>query len=465
MTQNAGGFLNWLRGKPASPARTATASPARTATAAPASASAASASATAASASATAAPAVESAEEMELKKLKLELPDTEQTRYLCLSLKFFALCPNGKRIPVESLCEEYARDPDGLVLRTFDDRLVLVIQAMIPGEETPYWQQAFYLSTGTSSKMGDTWLPFDGIVAKYWGNMKEKYVAEHNNKLAITSWFAKDNFLAITDSSQLWYPIRRSLTLNEKKRMIIEKTYSKQYLPEGNPLLIRQSNFDRFGTLSYLLASQALGGNSFKRPVTKYYDSGRSTIREFYDTEEKRNSMNARADALIQRLDIPSPLQPCFTEMSKTYPISKPVDVNNYIDKHKACSYMNAFRPYNLFAPGLQYANVPIPSLGYSLPSLEIVNLIQWNVKRLWLSFTKGEISLQEVRTKLEHPEKYVDEYTREEHLKGEYVPTNTNVEMVVHQSQQGPQTIKYYGGKRTRKQKRRSKKRKTRKV
>ena len=136
----------------------------------------------------------------EFKRFEATLPDIPQVRAALFALEFYALCPNGKRIPVQSICEEYTKDPKGLVYRSFDNRLVLILQAVFPGKEIPYWQQAFYLSTGQSSEMKNTWLPMNGIML----NDEYSYYTESSGgKKELELWYSKDEFAARKNAKKM----------------------------------------------------------------------------------------------------------------------------------------------------------------------------------------------------------------------------------------------------------------------
>jgi len=181
----------------------------------------------------------------ELKAFKSTLPDPNTMLKKLHTLQFYALCPNGKRIPVNTICEEYSKDPNGLAFRTFQDRLVLVIQAVFQEEEyngslsvllnkteTVYWQQAFYLSTGTSSDMKDTWLPFDGIyiegnLSRTIGYGKGRERIGKEKTLRGDLWFSKSAF----ENPEGWSS--QHPTFDEYKSEALYDRYGSLYLPEG----------------------------------------------------------------------------------------------------------------------------------------------------------------------------------------------------------------------------------------
>lgn len=389
------------------------------------------------------------------------LPKEEDTLPRLFSLDFFALCPNGKRIPVQDICKVYETEPEGLLLRTFDDRLILVLQAIFRGQSTPYWQQAFYLSTGQSSEMGGTWLPFDGIVMEgqfhkeisvNWGVGRPR---KDNEKLLLaTPWFSKDSFCGT--GTRPFLPS----TMNERIYFLLKYAYGKLYLPEGEgvgyirsgPLREGYGTYHRFGTISYAMASYKIGGSEFEEE--KYGDVLEDSTPAIIQ-ESIKNFMKQK-----------SPLQTCFLTMAKTYPISKPNEVNAYIEKQKAFSYMNAFRSENIFPPGLSFVSVPIKSLGYSMPIKDYAAALNTYVREVWKSYQMKEFTVEQVREKFNVSKEElnmvlasVQEYC--------VMPNEPGIEFNLNPGAyaSNPNKLKpYYGGKPT-KRRRAAKKRKNKKT
>ena len=317
----------------------------------------------------------------ELRQFVATLPDVDTVRESLFTLEFYALCPNGKRIPVKSICEEYTKEPAGLAYRSFDNRVILVIQAIFPGKEVPYWQQVFYLSTGQSSAMRNTWLPMNGIML----NDQRVIFFSNPNKgtYELELWYAKDEFTARSEARFLSF----ERNLKTRKLTAIKDLYDDGiFLPEGY-LLYRRSPFDRFGTLSYLLASHAIGGELFQTGNVDYFAEA------IYNEELKAS--------LMKHITIPSPLQPCFPDIAKTYPITRLPAVNSYIDEHKATSIMNAFREYNLFPPSLAEVSVLVPSLGYTIPVRSAWINLKREVWKLFQEWKMGNLTLEDIRATL----------------------------------------------------------------
>lgn len=415
-----------------------------------------------------------------------QLPDINNTIKELLSYTiYFALCPNGKRIRVEDLCKEYARDPTGLAYRTFDDRLVLVLQAVNLGDPTYvnygnlteipiesgviYWQQAFYLSTGESSGMGGTWLPFNGILIKseterelirFYPSYERRERRANEKTLQGTAWFSKDIFGAPQDRS--FFRFSSEMTAEERKVERLYDTYGRLYLPEGNYLYYK-SPFDRIATLSYALASHAIGGNLFAQ------GDGGTSLRVRYSLQGIPDTIK---DQVETRLNTPSPLQSCFAEMGRTYPITKPNVVNAYIDKEKGVYYMNAFRKEGIFPPGLAFAQVPMKSLGYSMPVKTYWDALANAVREIWTDYHLGKLTLDDVKAIFANPRGQIEAYMKK-HREYSVMPNEQDFSFNLHRESYGfrPGMLNYYGGlsrrrlrKASRKSKRKSQGKATRK-
>jgi len=312
------------------------------------------------------------------------------------TLSFFALCPNGKRISVQEICREFEREPEGLAYRTFDNRLVLVIQAMFPDETTPYWQQVFYYSTGTSSGMAKTWAPFNGIFLQMIPEGDEgdqPNIIRRNGRTGgealVIPWFEKSEF------SHNPPPPRLPPFSPPTPEALVAKNYT-LFLPEGNyaykgsgfgESMKGKGIFARFGAPSYILASHALGGAYF-------IDAA-----QFEETDQAEELL--AVDTFRLRISRSSPNQACFDEMMRTYPITKPNIVNDYIDKHKATSLCNAFRSEGIFPLSLAEISVSVKNLPYPLPS-QLYWLGQTReITQLFLRYKAGTATLEDVRVVL----------------------------------------------------------------
>jgi hypothetical protein len=393
--------------------------------------------------------------EMALKEFQKTLPNVDEWLTTLPNLEFFALCPNGKRIPVKEICDEYLKDPTGLAYRTFDDRLVLVIQAIHPELKEPYWNQAFYLSTGESSGKGGTWLPFNGIVAKletsrlithYYPRFFQRNRTPEEHILYSTSWFSKAEFCAPQNRT---FPVLLGFGASLENVIIFElrNAYGDLYLPEGNNLHCK-SRFDRFGTISYALASHALGGAYY---IHNEYNIKNTKSTFFPNIKITNKEPTTSEEILAHILHKNSPLQSCFIEMAKTYPISPPNKINAYIDSHYALSYMNAFRQEKIFPPGLLFANVPMKTLVYSLPILDFSGAISRFVKDAWKDWKLGKKTIGEIQEIFLHPQRHVQEYFKQ-HRKNEIMPNEPEFQWnVLRNFASKPEHAKYYGGRKTR--------------
>lgn len=345
-------------------------------------------------------------------------------------LVFYVLCPNGKRIRVENICEEVEAHPEvGYALRTFDNRLVIVVEAIFPEEriyngslsvmvdyvpERLYWRQAFYLSTGESSDMSNTWLPFSGIVID--ANIDRRYVA--GNVIGST-WFSKMEYgsgLEFTlEPHKIYMP---PLSREEREKLeILKEIYGQVYLPEKNFLesFFHTNPFDRWGCPSFVLASHALGGNVF---------TNKSSRRgQVFFREDERNSLFGK---LVAKVNTSSPLQECFLRMKTEEPPSNVMKINKYIDEHKAIPIMNAFRELGVFPPGLSFLQVPFPELGYSVPVKGYYHMLLEVVNYHWKMYKLGKFTAEQIREKFSNPQALLKEYLTLERRSEQIFPNNT---------------------------------------
>ena len=433
------------------------------------------------------------------------LPNFQET---LLTLEFSALCPDGRIIPVDKLCEDYQKKPDGLVLRTLEDRLVIVLQAKFPGQETPYWQQAFYLSTGMNSGMPKTWLPFDGILLKgllfrppppyiqtqadrdFMARMQALFKASsakpapapspapaptlsardlmfghsmHTLPLSLgqsslpkpmravgkkperpeltgSPWFSKNDFHNYSKNS--YY--RENTEVNTTNiNVLLREVYGGIFLPEGD-MYKNKYYFERFGTISYALASHALGGDFFNGAAGNSF---------FYQT-----TLSSVEGALKAHFNTVSAFQPCWLDIQSNYPIEKPYVINKYIEDHKAFSFMNAFRQENIFPPGLSFVQMPIKTLGYSMPFYDYQLALVSEINNIWRAYKKGEKTLDEVRDIFSKPRNYAEPILKRMRKTYAYADEPEYVFNIV-ESQADPShpIRKYLGGRKTRRSYRRS--------
>jgi hypothetical protein len=337
-------------------------------------------------------------------------------------LEFYILCPDDRRFPVADLCKEYEKKPDGIFMRTFENRLVVIVQAVFPStKQIVYWNQAFYLSTGTSinsyygrkgsnDTRANTWMPFHGLViqGKGHGSLNKfdydlstmEATPSDTHKMLNNFYFVKvahlnNSDINKTNSYRKMNNIKNHLNQTTLAKMqYFEETYA-NFLPEGKfqDWLGKGSLYSRFQCLSYLLASHEMGGNAFNYPPPPS------------NTEKPMNDMTAMHlgrvnnhtaairsilpdlslgpfekvfPELYKRLAVPSPPQPCFADAIKTTAIYKPNEINAFIDRHGAIGRMNFFRSngiQDMPVPNLSISAVPFTNLSYEA-SLEEYDLL-----------------------------------------------------------------------------------------
>lgn len=349
------------------------------------------------------------------------------------TLEFYVLCPDGRRFPVSELCTEYAKKSDGLFMRTFGDRLVIVVEAIYPGG-TVYWHQAFYLSTGTSINQfrgrvasndtrTNTWMPFHGLVVK-GGELRKKISVYENRKIVrknvspsieMTSFYFKK--LAHLEGTLQFDPKRRPAkdkgwnapytgpkvkTAEEKEEADAIYTLSGTYgsfLPEGyyrNMSDKRPTLFDRFEALSYLLASHALGGNAYAEEVSdpedppNYYLLPRILEGGFKEVFPD----------FFRRFEKPSPSQECLVDAAQTVAITKPNVINEFLTHHGAIGRMSLFLSFgesDIPVPGLTVSSVPIQNLGYEMPLEEFDKVLDNYVTYYFFQYKLNKITKDEL--------------------------------------------------------------------
>jgi hypothetical protein len=331
-----------------------------------------------------------------------------------LNMRFFALLPNGKRIPVESLCEEYKQSPEGVFLKSFQDRLVVVVQA-VKSDDTIYWNQAFYLSTGTSIGTngfgnqrnvnvhtilrGATWMPFHGIIGSapslpYSGKASRPLLDSTDTRRIITTWFAKDSLIPqLTDyggrPAESHFINSDLLTDGDRlKAADLLETYE-GFLPEKRLHEARGDNlFSRIMFPSYLLASHALGGNAYsgkyEKELRKYVTESKSYPQSFFET--------------ILR---PSPVQSCVADAAKTTPMTILEELNAYIDRYGAIGRANAFRSLGLEVPGLAASSILLKNMEVRIPLEYYEDVLNNAVGRELIFYLLGKRSKEQVAMEL----------------------------------------------------------------
>lgn len=393
-------------------------------------------------------------EEKKLLKTLKRVPD----------LEFYVLCPNGKRIRAEKMCEEFESNPEsGYAYRTFDNRLVIVVEAVFPEEkiyngslsvmvdyspEELYWRQAFYLSTGESSRMSYTWLPFSGIVI----DANVNRMALRKNIIGST-WFSKMEYVSGLDFTTYEYKINMPPVTREENQKLefLDYIYGRLYLPETNFLQSTYRNpFDRWGCPSFVLASHALGGNIFERGGSGPYSLGEYLF--------NRSEVDSLFGQIIKRVNTQSPLQRCFRRMKVEEPPSNVVTINKYIDKHKALPIMNAFRDIGVFPPGLSFIQMPFPEVGYSIPIKDYYHMLLEVVHYHWKMYKLGKFTEEQIREKFSNPQALLNEYLTLERRSKFAFPKNTPGQYKLWQARIPQKNREFYGGTRKRLSKRKTK-------
>ncbi len=380
-------------------------------------------------------------------------------------LEFYVLCPNGKRIRAEKMCEEFIKNPDvGYAYRSFENRLIVVVEAVYPEQkiyngtlsvmidyipEKLYWRQAFYLSTGSNSGIPATWLPFSGIIIQA-ETMRTRY--EFNESIAGTSWFSKSEFSSGLDYATRKYklPLPKLTEQEQELLQYIQYIYGRLFLPEGNFLEgYRKNRFDRWGAPSYILASHALGGYYFQDVPGSQYHAGDILFEDYtYEDEYKE---------VIKKLNKNSPLQRCFLSMQKNYPPTNILTINQYIDKHQAIPIMNAFRDIDVFPPGLSFIQVPFEFAGYSIPITQYYFMLIEVVYYYWLLYKLNKLSAEQIRTLFSNPVSLLKKYITKERRKSNIFPNESQYRFKIKKNILPNNHLPFYGG--TRKRKQRNKK------
>jgi hypothetical protein len=269
-------------------------------------------------------------------------------------------------------------------------RLVLLVEMTVPnpdGTEGLYCRQAFYLSTGTSSDFPNTWLPFDGLVYGVPQEIGRGVLApptdphydppppegyEVVNKL----WVNKDAFLnpTLNDWNTDSYP---------------EETYAVRSLFRGG--FLPEPYSDRSGNFSHMIASYLLGGGRWnvRGPDNTFpYMAGGAGQPSYY--------VNIHLlDDILRR---PRPLDPAFHILRDDATIlgfSSSQEINAYIERFDAISYMNGFVALGIALPKPSElsVNVTYRDVQITLPLFYLVNQLRSILHVVFMSWKTGEIA------------------------------------------------------------------------
>ena len=338
--------------------------------------------------------------------LLASFPDPTEAISMVLSLDYFVILVDETRIPIESLFDYASEHPEESLFRTLDDRLVTIIETIQPNGEV-YWRQAMYCSTGTSSGMRYTWFPFNGIFVR-----NRSY--GQTNPIQLSLWFEKEFFNPTETDERLIRQMTRFAPPNNPFAAV-QYVYSGSGLPEGDFTFYtdtpeQQAEFDRFGSLSYFVASYKLGSKFFTNMMdTKMYvfdpnsifgsaehpDRGRyENILYFLEHKQYKN-----LDTLRGLIETPNEID--YAPLVKSIPIIKPNHINEMIDKFQASSIYNYFRNKPIHIPPYSAYSVFLPALGYALPKDEIFSRLHFYIKIIFNNSIIEHISNEQIQKEI----------------------------------------------------------------
>lgn len=445
-------------------------------------------------------------------------PLTEKYLSKLHTLKFYILCPDGRRFSTDDLEKEFARKPDGIFLNAFSGRLIVVLEAVFPAEPTakrslfnisgrlsnylgsynivtgerveaaqeiPYWRQVFYLSSGTSitswkelesyetAKRTNTWMPFQGIVIK----------AYMDNKNSTTTPIQRtvQGFYFEKSASFSTY----SFLADRSEDLDVLYESIPYFLPEsGYPVdfMAGQDNFtQRMCTISYLLASHAMGGNAYTKELYSnlledYQLRWKSWGDNFGETletiplfvympqvitlDKQKKQLHNVYPLIGERIKKFSPPKLDYSEIIAREPPTKAKDVNDFIDKHGAIGRMNVFRALGdpqIPVPGLSVASLPIAPLSYALPIQEYNSILNRYVSSIFVEFIQKKITVQECIARLQWPmEKILEELKSRNPGSTILSPATDQFTLTFHQGKISNENKPYTGGRRNKKRTRR---------
>ncbi len=301
-----------------------------------------------------------------------------------LQKKFYAITPAQEKVPLSEVCNHRP-------LKMMGDlgehgRLVLVIECddVNPdGTELVYWKQAFYFSTGTSSHMKNTWLPVDGIVLGTNDDIFRdnamlgihKPAAGEVRDVTYKIWLDKSPFLHARGSGY-------DPGTPEDER-IVRELYNGGFLPE-------ELYSDRFGSFSHAMASYLLGGSA--------WSGGGMVLRKLMYGASTNPADYVGLSELSERLSPPRPPLDCFVEMVSIpdrLPFSTITEVNDYIGRNKAVSYMAPFSGTALESIIPTPSELTVPAIydknRYNLPFYPLVFETGYKLQQLFVSVQTGK--------------------------------------------------------------------------
>ena len=360
-------------------------------------------------------------------ELLARLPDPTQAISMVLSLHYFAILPNGTRIPIESLFDYASEHPKESLFRTLDDRLVTIIETIQPNGEV-YWRQAMYCSTGISSGMRYTWFPFNGIFARREGYGQTK-------PIQVALWFEKEYFNPSEGDERGFKKMTRFNPPRTPDNAVVH-VYSGLGLPEGDFTYYTESpedqaEFDRFGSLSYFVASYKLGSKFFINMLdTKLYPSTYTGPFAFSSYHPDKGRYERMLDFLTEKqykdIDvlrslIETPNEIDYTVLVKSIPIANPNIINTMIDRFQAASIYNYFRNRPIRIPPYSAYSVFLPTLGYALPKAEVFSMFHKYINYTFLNSVENKLSDDQIQTRINKDFAYTLDFNEFETLKNNY--------------------------------------------
>jgi hypothetical protein len=314
-----------------------------------------------------------------------------------MNMNFYGIFPDGTKVRLNEVPDQMRANPALRPLKMMGDRdvaarLVLVVEMTTPaadGTESLYCRQAFYLSTGTSSDFPSTWLPFDGLVygvpVAMVGNILLPPLyprlgppPPEGAVMQDQVWVNKNEFLADTQND---FDIR----IDPEETLAVRRLYRGGFLPEPAD--------DRVGPFSHVIASYMLGGNRWggKRGpdnVLPYMQGAREI--------EPGDYVNIHL--LNDALRAPRPLDPAFTLLRDTpdlIPFATSQEINAYIERFDAISYMNGFVGLGIAIPKpselaitARYRDTTI-----SLPLYYLVHNLRNILHKVFMAWKTGRIA------------------------------------------------------------------------
>lgn len=395
-------------------------------------------------------------------ELLAKLPDPTQAITMVLSLQYFVILVDETRIPIESLFRYVSEHPESSVFRSFDDRLIIIVEAIQP-DGTIYWRQAMYYSTGTASGMRYTWFPFNGIFVRDQG------YSQSTKKYQTVIWFEKEYFNP-TETDERGFQQSTRFNAPTRASEAAKYVYSGLGLPEGDFTYYAfnqedNAEFDRFGSLSYFVASYKLGSKFFTNMMDEKRYASTNTGPfgfRFYHPDKERydrilDFLNKKEykhiDTLRSLIQTPNMID--YAPLVESIPIVKPNHINDMIDKYKASSIYNYFRNRPIRIPPYSAYSVFLPTLGYALPKASVFSWFHRRLNYTFLDSVEKQSSDEEIQAEVDEDFASTIQLMDFESSKNKY-----NILPI------DPSQEKYYGGarKQTRRRVRKQSRRRVRK-